>query len=345
MKVGGMNEGEGNIIANGSYAGVYVDRDGTLIEVAGNTIRNNAGSGIISRADDMRIVGNLIYGNGGRGISLAFDGINNRIYHNTVHGNGHMNFQSGIRVAGSGAIIKNNVITGSAAFGIKDTLDYATEEYNLITDEFTNAPNDSGRANISLDASDLNADPLYADTMAGDFTLTEPTSPAIDAGLPLGADQPDMNGAAPGNFNGTAPDMGALESSEPGTLSVTVTNSTFSFGVVQLDQWLPADSSLVINDGAVSENFLGRISTFTDGSNNWTISAMANGADSIRAQWSTASGTGPWTDITAYASDFTFATDVAVSDTVTVWFRIQMPVSTLSYSEHQSSFTVTAEAF
>ncbi|UCG61613.1 MAG: right-handed parallel beta-helix repeat-containing protein [Candidatus Zixiibacteriota bacterium] len=343
MKVGGLNEGEGNIIAGGAYAGVYVDRNGAEIEVAGNTVINHDGSGVLSDSQGLRIVGNLIWGNGSRGISVY--GTNNKIYHNTIHGNGHINTRSGIWVNATGTIIKNNIITGSADYGIHDSLAYATEEYNLITDEFTNAPNDSGRANISLDASDINADPLYADTLAGDFTLTEPTSPAIDAGLPLGADQPDMNGAEPGNFNGTAPDMGAFESSAPGVLSVFVTNSTFGFGVVQINQWLPADSSLVINNGAVAENFLGRIGTLTDGSNTWDISDVTNGADSIRAQWSTASGTGPWTDIAAYASDFSFATNVAVSDTVIIWFRIQTPVSTSSYGQHQSLFTVTAEAF
>ncbi len=343
IKVGGLNEGQGNIIADGAYAGVYVDRNGAEIEVAGNTIRNHAVSGVLSDSQGLRIVGNLIWGNGSRGISVYR--VNNKIYHNTIHGNGHINTRSGIWVNATGTIIKNNIITGSASYGIHDSLSYATEEHNLITDEFTNAPNDSGRANISLDASDINADPLYADTMSGDFTLTEPTSPAIDAGLPLGADQPDMNGADPGNFNGIAPDMGAFESSAPVGLSVFVTNSTFGFGVVELNQWLPADSSLIINNGAMVENFLGRISSFTDGGNSWDISEVTNGADSIRGQWSTASGTGPWTDIAAYASDFTFATNVAVSDTVTIWFRIQTPVSTSSHSQHQSLFTVTAEAY
>ena len=53
---------------------------------------------------------------------------------------------------------------------------------------------------------------------ADDYTLTECTSPAINAGVDLGADQPDLNGgAAPppsyNGYNGVAPDMGANESS------------------------------------------------------------------------------------------------------------------------------------
>ena len=67
MRVGGLNEGEGNIIADGAYAGVFVDRRGSQIEVAGNTIRDHVSAGIISGSDSLRIVGNLIHGNGGRG--------------------------------------------------------------------------------------------------------------------------------------------------------------------------------------------------------------------------------------------------------------------------------------
>jgi len=345
MKVGGLNEGEGNIIAGSAYAGVYIDRDGTLIEVAGNVIRDNAVSGVLSGSDGLRIVGNLIYGNGSMGISLAYDGTNNKIYHNTIHGNGHANFRSGIKVSGTGTIIKNNIITGTGAYGILDSSGSVTEEYNLITDELTNPPNDSGRSNIGLAASDLNVDPLYADTLSGDFTLTEPNSPAINAGINLGIEQPDLNGVQPGNFNGPAPDMGAFESSSLAVLSVAIDNSDFAFGLIPANQWLTPESSLVINNGTLAENFLGQISQFTDGSNTWEIDATTNGADSIRAQWSTVSDAGPWTDISTYGANFTFATNVAVSDTVTIWFRIQSPVTTSSAGQYSSSFSVTAEAF
>jgi hypothetical protein len=36
---------------------------------------------------------------------------------------------------------------------------------------------------------------------------------------------------------------------------------------------------------------------------------------------------------------------VAVSDTVTIWFRIQTPVSTSSFNQHASFLTVTAAQF
>jgi hypothetical protein len=128
-------------------------------------------------------------------------------------------------------------------------------------------------------------------------------------------------------------------------LSVLVSDSTFAFGTNLLDTWLSPQSSILTNDGTAAENFLGRISQFTDGSNNWAISVSANGADSIRAQWSTDSDTGPWSDVSAYDTDFTIATNVAVSDSVIFWFRIQTPLSTSSYDQHSSTLTVTAQAY
>jgi len=50
----------------------------------------------------------------------------------------------------------------------------------------------------------------------------------------------------------------------------------------------------------------------------------------LLAQWSTTSETGPWTDISAYHTDSTVATNVAVDDSVDFWLRIQTPISTSS---------------
>ncbi len=128
-------------------------------------------------------------------------------------------------------------------------------------------------------------------------------------------------------------------------LSVLVSDSTFAFGTSLPNTWLAPQTSVITNDGTVAENFLGRISQFTDGANSWDIDASSNGADTARAQWSTTSQDGPWTDISAYDTDFTIATNVAVSDSATFWFRIQTPVGTSSYDEHSSTLTVTAQEY
>ena len=128
-------------------------------------------------------------------------------------------------------------------------------------------------------------------------------------------------------------------------LSVLVSDSTFAFGTNALDTWLTPQTSFIINDGTAAENFVGRISQFTDGANVWEISASTNGSDTTRAQWSTTSETGPWNNISYYDIDFTIATNVAVSDSVAFWLRIQTPVSTSSYDQHSSILTVTAQEY
>ena len=126
-------------------------------------------------------------------------------------------------------------------------------------------------------------------------------------------------------------------------ISVWVSDSTFTFGTNPLNTWLTSQSSVITNDGSVVENFIGRVSQFTDGGNTWGISSTANGDNIIRAQWSTTSATGPWNDISAYATDFTIANNVSAGGSVTFYFRIQTPTSTLSYNQYSSTLTVTAQ--
>ena len=125
-------------------------------------------------------------------------------------------------------------------------------------------------------------------------------------------------------------------------LSVTVSDSLFSFGAVPLNTWLPPDSSVMTNDGPASENFIGKISAFASGLNNWALSPTNNGADLIRAQWSTSGASGPWNNISAYDTDFTIATSVPVNGSVPFWFQIQTPTVTSSFNSYSSILTVTA---
>jgi hypothetical protein len=127
-------------------------------------------------------------------------------------------------------------------------------------------------------------------------------------------------------------------------VSVRVTNGTFAFGTQPPDVWLAPQSTLVINDGQVVENFLCRVSPFTDGASSWSVDPLTNGPDQIQAQWSTTSDTGPWTGLAAYDSDFSLATAIPAGDTVTFWFRIRTPVTTSSYNNHAAGVTITAEA-
>ncbi|MGH7741212.1 MAG: hypothetical protein ACRENS_04245, partial [Candidatus Eiseniibacteriota bacterium] len=70
---------------------------------------------------------------------------------------------------------------------------------------------------------------------------------------------------------------------------------------------------------------------------------VRNGADQIRAQWSITSSGGPWTDIAAYATNFTVVSSLAASGTLTLHFRIQSPTSTSSLNQYSSTLTVIAQ--
>lgn len=144
--------------------------------------------------------------------------------------------------------------------------------------------------------------------------------------------------------SGTPAWRGQIAGFLPDALSVQVSDATFTFGTQLLNTWLSAQTTVITNDGTAAEDFAGKISQFSDGSNNWTINASANGSDQIRAQWSKTSSTGPWTNISAYDTDFTIATSVAVDATVSFWVRIQTPTSTTSYLEHAATLTVTPSA-
>jgi hypothetical protein len=126
-------------------------------------------------------------------------------------------------------------------------------------------------------------------------------------------------------------------------LSVLASNSVFAFGTQPLNTWLTPQSSLITNDGTEAETIVAKISTFTAGASTWALSAAGNGADQVRAQWSTTSSSGPWNDISAYVTDFTVASGLAAGSNVTLYFRIQSPTSTASLAQYASTLTVTAQ--
>jgi parallel beta-helix repeat protein len=207
--IGGFLPGEGNLIAYNA-TGIMGWWSGGRHRILGNTIRNSSGGGMALYMPNVEVSGNVIHDNSSQGIFLATGATGTKVYHNTIHGNG----SSGLEVAtDAGASVHNNAITGNTNLGLYlsgGTLN--SESHNLVTDDLTNPPNGS-RGNITFDATDLNADPLFVDAASADFSLTACTSPAVNAGDDLGGDQPDMNGTEPGSYNGSAPDMGALETS------------------------------------------------------------------------------------------------------------------------------------
>lgn len=125
--------------------------------------------------------------------------------------------------------------------------------------------------------------------------------------------------------------------------SVAVSNTVFAFGTQPLNTWLAPDSSVITNDGTDPEAILAKISALVEGANTWALSASANGPDQVRAQWSTSTAAGPWTDVPAYDTNFTVAASLAASGTVKFYLRIQTPTSTSSLNPYSSTLTVLAQ--
>ncbi len=126
-------------------------------------------------------------------------------------------------------------------------------------------------------------------------------------------------------------------------LSVASSTGTFAFGTQPLNAWLTPQSSVITNDGTETEAIVAQLSTLSAGANTWTLSTSVNGADQTRAQWSTTSSTGPWTDVTAYGSNFTISSTLGAGGTVTLWVRIQTPTTSASLGPYSSNLTLTAQ--
>jgi hypothetical protein len=100
--------------------------------------------------------------------------------------------------------LRNNIIAGNLGAGIDGRIESFTFlDHNAL---FANV---GGACTTCVpDGTNLPTDPLLADPANGDFRLRQ-GSPLIDAGVDLGG---DVNGPAPGAFNGIGPDIGAWES-------------------------------------------------------------------------------------------------------------------------------------
>jgi parallel beta-helix repeat protein len=285
--IGGDQPGEGNLVAHNFERGIHLTGPGAGDQIIGNTVTQQGWSGIKSERPETTVAKNLIHNNSVRA-GFTFDelvlGASQTVYHNTIHGAA----DDGISIEANGSVLKNNSVTGSASFGINlnGSFTIAEETHNLITDATTAPANLGGQISSgSLDATDINADPQYTNAGAGDFTLTEPTSPAIEAGQDLGAAQPDLNGPVPGLFNGSAPDIGAFESGTTNT-PPNATNMTRTKPYLEDAASVNIDD-IVVTDPDVGDTITAEL-TLADTSTG-TLSASSGNGESYNA------GTGIWT--------------------------------------------------
>jgi hypothetical protein len=127
-----------------------------------------------------------------------------------------------------------------------------------------------------------------------------------------------------------------------GTLSVLISPGAFAFGIRPLNTWLTAQSAQITNDGTALESIYGSMSQLVSGILAWGISPISNGADICRAEWSTVSAAGPWTDVAAYGTEFLITTALAPGASIVFYFRIQTPTATSSYLQYACNLTVRA---
>ncbi len=186
--------GPGNDVSGGDV-GIRV-ASGTAI-VQGNRVHGNR-VGVVSANSNATIQRNLVFANISTGIQVTSTA--GTVRFNTSDGNG----ADGLSPSGSVQVdVRDNLFTNNAAYGVGGPLGGAFPfDHNGY---FGN-----GRGAIAggaLGPTDVTGNPRYLERAGADFHLL-PGSPAIDAGVDVGL---DVNGPAPGNFNGAAPDLGALE--------------------------------------------------------------------------------------------------------------------------------------
>lgn len=180
--------------------------------VASNTIRGNGSQGVSiwdNGSSGNTFHSNIIHSNNSSGISVGSGGNDTKIFHNVFDANG-----TGVSVnAGvTGVIARNTLFTNNSGYGLNDGGGGASTSVDYCG--FFDNGSDACNFDCLTGSQNITVDPLYAAPgPPTNFGLTECTSPAIHAGLDLGGDQPDMNGGDPGLFTGTAPDIGAFESS------------------------------------------------------------------------------------------------------------------------------------
>jgi len=183
--------------ARENNVGVRLAADGDRI--TGSLVASSIGTGIDVLASNATVELTVVTGSGAAGVATGAGVTGLTLRHVTLdHSAVGCNFRSNP----TGVLLRNVVITASQGAGI-DTSG-ATQMDADYVDAFANNVPCSG---CTLGASSIFTDPRYLDGAAGDFRLAA-DSPALDRGFDTGL---DVNGSAAGRFNGSAPDLGALE--------------------------------------------------------------------------------------------------------------------------------------
>lgn len=183
----------------------------TGVEIANDRIHDFGSSGMyqqgiyVDLADGVQVHDNVIYRNlGGYGIQLWTHSMNGHFYRNTIDGNGAGNVIIAGQQNASGGPSSNNEfdhnVLSNPVSGHNIVIFWSsggpTGTGNSVHDnDYWNGNLDSGSAYCSGSCSGVtytankNANPLYVDVGAGDFTL-QATSPALGYGAASGSPAP-----------------------------------------------------------------------------------------------------------------------------------------------------------
>lgn len=185
---------EGVSTIGGTRASILI-ANGNQIVLLHNRVRQAAGDGIrIERSSGVLVFDNLIYANGGTGLTAR--GVNTmESVNNTVHGNAgggisylRLQFEGGSAGSPFGFVL-NNIIDSNSVFGLRvddSSNNGFSSNYNI---------NNDGYVGVSAGNRDLIADPLFLFPASGgdaNFRLQSNVgvggSPAIDRGDPATED-------------------------------------------------------------------------------------------------------------------------------------------------------------
>jgi len=186
-----------NTVVGSDGAGIWCSAANS--ELFWNRVVDTAAIGIqlTSEASGTELVGNILI-RSAYGIAVA-PATNVVIAHNTI-------FDSGVGVAIDGALqvdFRNSIVASSSSAGILVSAgDFATLDASLF---FDNGGNDCQNCTPGPDC--IFGDPRFVDSATDDLSVLA-DSPAIDRGIDLGYDR---NAERAGDFNGSAPDLGAIE--------------------------------------------------------------------------------------------------------------------------------------